>query len=78
MKAIIFNNDWTYKHLNEDGVEMHVTIPHDAMLHEKRTKDAIGGINIGWFEGYDYLYTKTFEVPTNYIEKTVREYLYIL
>ncbi|MFA9376406.1 MAG: glycoside hydrolase family 2 TIM barrel-domain containing protein [Lachnotalea sp.] len=71
MKAIIFNNNWTCKHLNEEGEGTHVTIPHDAMLYENRTKDALGGINICWFEGYDYLYTKTFEVPSDYVKKTV-------
>ena len=71
MKAITFNDNWTYRHLDEDGDSIPVTIPHDAMLYEKRTKDALGGKNIGWFEGYDYLYTKIFEIPEDYSEKTI-------
>lgn len=71
MKAVSFNNNWTYKHLGDAGEGILVTIPHDAMLHEKRTKDAIGGKNIAWFEGYDYIYTKTFEIPDDYARKTV-------
>ena len=71
MKAVTFNNNWTYRHLNEKGEGSSVTIPHDAMLYEKRSNDAVGGKNIAWFEGYDYLYTKTFDVPEDYVEKTV-------
>ncbi|MFT4145640.1 MAG: glycoside hydrolase family 2 TIM barrel-domain containing protein [Mobilitalea sp.] len=71
MKAYSFNNDWTYKHLGENGIGHPITIPHDAMLYEKRTKDAKGGKNIGWFEGYDYIYSKTFEIPEDYINKIV-------
>lgn len=43
-----------------------VTIPHDAMLDEKRTQESLGGINIGWFEGFDYVYEKEFSVPQEY------------
>ena len=40
--------------------------PHDAMLDEKRTQESLGGINIGWFEGFDYVYEKEFSVPQEY------------
>ena len=30
------------------------------MLGEKRTELSAGGINTGWYEGYDYKYTKRF------------------
>ena len=46
--------------------ENRVTIPHDAMLDEKRTQESLGGINIGWFEGFDYVYEKEFSVPQEY------------
>ena len=32
------------------------------MLREPRTADALGGLNVSWFEGHDYLYSKTFSV----------------
>ena len=35
-------------------------VPDDAMLREKRSHDALGGLNVGWFEGHDYLYAKEF------------------
>lgn len=62
MKRIDFNSGWKYRRagINESWKE--VTIPHDAMISEKRTGDSAGGINTGWFEGYDYVYEKTFEV----------------
>lgn len=40
-----------------------IRLPHDAMISEKRTQDSAGGINTGWFEGYDYVYEKEFDVP---------------
>ena len=61
-----------------DGIRLHlsipgtalkgkpVTIPHDAMLDEKRTQESLGGINIGWFEGFDYVCEKEFSVPQEY------------
>lgn len=65
MKKINFSEGWTYKKLNSNENEKMITIPHDAMFHEKRTKESIGGKNIGWFEAYDYEYKKTFYVPSD-------------
>lgn len=36
------------------------------MISEKRTIDSAGGINTGWFEGFDYIYEKEFLVPEEY------------
>lgn len=71
MKHIEFNNNWTYRHKGTDEIGRPVTIPHDAMLWEKRTKNSIGGINVGWFEGFDYVYEKEFDIPQEYQDKTV-------
>ena len=72
MKEYNFNEDWEYKH-SEDSVSegVKITIPHDAMFCEKRTESSMGGINTGWYEGYDYIYTKTFMVPSEYVDKKV-------
>lgn len=59
MEKISFNEDWTYRHLNEEGAAL-ITLPHDAMFAEKRTKTAAGGTNTGWYEGFDYEYEKIF------------------
>ena len=60
MKSILFHDGWTCRHLNEPETGIAVSIPDDAMLREKRSDHALGGLNVGWFEGYDYLYEKRF------------------
>lgn len=64
MYAINFNHDWAYRHLDSDEGFTPVTIPHDAMLGEKRHALAFNGPNGGWFEGRDYEYVKHF-IPDN-------------
>ena len=60
MKSIAFNDNWTVRHLEDGGDGIPVSIPDDAMLREPRTADAVGGLNVSWFEGHDYLYAKNF------------------
>lgn len=60
MKAFPFNTGWTCRHLNAPGPGTPVILPHDAALAEPRTETAPGGTNTGWYEGFDYLYEKTF------------------
>ena len=60
MISCFFHEGWTCKHLGDEGPGTPVAIPHDAMLSEPRTADALGGLNVSWFEGFDYLYRKTF------------------
>lgn len=60
MKAALFNGGWSWKHIEQDGPGEPVTLPHDAMLSESRSELSAGGVNTGWYEGHDYLYTKTF------------------
>lgn len=60
MRANQFNDGWRWKHLEDDGPGASVTLPHDAMLSEPRTELSAGGVNTGWYEGRDYLYTKVF------------------
>ena len=71
MKRLDFNRGWTCRHLDAEGTGYSVTIPHDAMISEKRTENSAGGINTGWFEGYDYLYEKEFMIPEEYRELEV-------
>lgn len=63
MRKIDFNRGWTYRRIQEEGQGREIRLPHDAMISEKRTQDSAGGINTGWFEGYDYVYEKEFDVP---------------
>lgn len=71
MKAIDFNEGWRYRRLEEKGEGIAVAIPHDAMLGEPRTELSAGGINTGWYEGHDYVYTKHFTLEPEYADKTL-------
>lgn len=74
MKKIDFNADWEYEVLTnraEHPGREKITLPHDAMLHEKRTENSPGAQNTGYFEGNDYLYCKSFWVPENWREKHI-------
>lgn len=71
MKVIDFNENWTYKHLNENVKGKKINLPHDAMLSEPRSEANSGGGNISWFAGEDYIYSKTFYIPAEYADKSV-------
>ena len=71
MKKIDFNQAWTFCRVGEETVKREVMIPHDAMISEKRIEDSAGGINTGWFEGYDYIYEKEFEIPDEYEKQEI-------
>lgn len=58
MEKRSFNNDWTY--YREGLKKTKITLPHDAMIFEKRSLEAKGGTNISYFEGYKYIYEKEF------------------
>ena len=60
MKANQFNDCWQGRYLEDEGPGVPVTLPHDTMLSEPRTELSAGGVNTGWYEGRDYLYTKAF------------------
>lgn len=66
-----FNSNWKYRHLGVTEAFTEITLPHDAMINERRTHDSDGGVNTGWFEGYDYEYVKTFDVPQSYLNKII-------
>ncbi len=63
MRPIPFNDGWTCRHLEDKGPGKPVQLPHDAMREEARSPLAAGGINTGWYEGYDYCYQKRFTPP---------------
>lgn len=63
MKRISFNNDWT---VNGNAV----TLPHDAMIAEKRGSDISNGGH-GYFPGGIYTYEKTFTAPAEWKNQTV-------
>lgn len=48
-----------------------VTLPHDAMIHERRTQNTKNQHQTGFYPGGCYTYVKTFEAPEEWKEKTV-------
>ncbi len=58
-----FNSGWRFHKCSDDARVQQVTLPHDAMLMEKRSNTSAGGANISWFEGGDYVYEKSFVWP---------------
>lgn len=70
MRAINFNENWYVAPLGADE-KMAVTLPHDAMLGEKRSSDSPCGVNNGWIVCGDWVYTKTFEIKKEYVDKKI-------
>lgn len=65
------DNGWLFRRIGRDEEWTEVTIPHDAAMYERRSKDAEAGVNTGWFEGADYEYVKKLSVPAEYSDKCV-------
>lgn len=57
-----FNKEWKFK-------GQIITLPHDAMLQEKRSADAPGKSASGFFVGGIYTYEKEFEVTEEQLHK---------
>jgi len=70
LKKISFNDNWHYGHLGQED-RTAISIPHDAMIMEKRTADNVGDFNISWFEGCDYWYEKSFQGDDEYFKNNV-------
>ena len=70
MKATPLLTGWTCRHLGDTAPGRPVTLPHDAILAEPRTALSAGGVNTGWYEGYDYEYQRTLTVPENELSDT--------
>lgn len=61
MRKIPFNDTWTFWKVGCEENKQTVSLPHDAMLAEERTATSMGGANISFFEGGDYVYEKIFD-----------------
>ena len=67
---IACNDDWNF--WKEGSKEKYtVTIPHDAMLHELRTKEAGGGSAAGFFPGGTYYYEKHLNITKEQLEQYI-------
>lgn len=70
MKRLNFNDNWIFKKHGAISGRA-VTLPHDAMLEEKRTADCPNGKNSGYFPGGKYCYEKKFNLDKNDVDKEV-------
>jgi beta-galactosidase len=58
-----FNRGWLFGAVGKEPSMQPVTLPHDAMLYEKRSKDAATAGACGYFPGGTYVYVKRIFVP---------------
>ena len=49
-----------------------ITLPHDAMIHEQRTPSTKNQHQTGFYPGGAYTYTKVFDAPLEWKDRTVR------
>lgn len=70
MNATPFNQNWKFMKQGS-GETQTVTLPHDAMIHERREPDGAGGSAHAFFPGGAYVYEKTFTAPEEWADKTV-------
>lgn len=64
-----FNENWLF--YKEGGTPIAITLPHDAMIVEERDTRCRNGENSGYFPGGKYVYEKEFNIPEEYLEKSV-------
>lgn len=75
MKKTIFNDGWSLKQgiagpfdvLSGSGSpEKAVTLPHDAMIEQPRTPEAVSGCQYGFYPANSYTYIKRFHAPKSW------------
>ena len=64
-----FNDNWIFYREGDDPLE--VTLPHDAMISEKRDAGCPSGVNSGYFPGGKYCYEKEFVLSEEEASKSV-------
>jgi len=72
-----FNSGWTigankgFFNMAPGEAPQPITLPHDAMIAQKRTAEAVSGNKKGFFTDKTYDYVKLFDVPVEYKDKRV-------
>ena len=66
-----FSQPFTNLFSREQDLGTPVTLPHDAMILEKKTPDTKNGKQTGYYPGKSYLYTKMFFVPDDWLDKNI-------
>ena len=57
--------------LGNDNPRVKVDLPDDFIINQPRTAEAVGGASTGYFPGGRAVYTKCFEAPAEWSDKTV-------
>lgn len=72
MQCQKFNEGWTFEKVGQDDKlkafygdnnKTEITLPHDAMIREKRDKNCPAGAQSGFYPGGVYIYEKSFFAP---------------
>lgn len=80
MKQINFNKDWTFeKESSESKLKafygmnnaIKVDLPYDAMIREKRDKEAPAGAQSGFYQGGKYVYEKKFTLEKEWKDNDI-------
>lgn len=80
MKFVDFNKNWIFeKETNESRMQSfygikntkEVNLPYDAMIREKRDKDAPAGAQSGFYPGGKYIYEKRFNLQDDWKDKDI-------
>ena len=71
MKARSFNLGWSFFKEGCENNKKTVTLPHDAMLYENRSKDNPSGAACAYFSGGKYIYEKTIVADEGWRDKSV-------
>lgn len=66
---INFNKNWTFR--KENGPEIKIDLPYDAMIQEMRTPECVSGTNSGFFPGGKYHYQKCFDLTREDTNKKI-------
>ena len=69
MTVYDFNRNWTIETGGRPATA--VTLPYDAMIHERRDARCRNGASTGYFPGGVYTYRKTFAAPENWHDRRV-------
>ena len=66
-----FNSGWLFSKRGSDISAVTVDLPHDAMIHEQRSKDSVPAGACGYFREGCYEYVKKFSAPGEWENKSV-------
>lgn len=66
-----FNSGWVFYREGKEADQKSVTLPHDAMIYERRSRDAVTAGACGYFPGGKYIYEKSFTAPSQWKGKKI-------